>query len=72
MKRRDMHYIKAALDAAKPMVQLNVSDLDKNEFLLNTPDATYDLRKGMSGAQPQYPADHITKITAVSPGEKGK
>ena len=72
MKRRDMHYIKAALDAAKPMVQLNVSDLDRNEFLLNTPDATYDLRKGMSGAQPQDPADHITKITSVSPGEKGK
>ena len=72
MKRRDMHYIKAALDAAKPMVQLNVSDLDRNEFLLNTPDATYDLRKGLSGAQPQDPADHITKITSVSPGEKGK
>ena len=72
MQRRDMRYVKAALDAAKPMVQLNVSDLDRNEFLLNTPDATYDLRKGMSGAQPQDPADHITKITAVSPGGKGK
>ena len=72
MKRRDMHYIKGALDAAKPMVRLKVSDLDKNEFLLNTPDATYDLRKGLAGAQPQDPADHITKITAVSPGEKGK
>ena len=72
MQRRDMRYVKAALDAAKPMVQLNVSDLDKNEFLLNTPDATYDLRKGLAGAQPQDPADHITKITAVSPGRKGR
>ena len=72
MQRRDMRYVKAALDAAKPMVQLNVSDLDKDEFLLNTPDATYDLRKGMAGAQPQDPADHITKVTAVSPSEKGK
>ena len=72
MQRRDMRYVKAALDAAKPMVQLNVSDLDKNEFLLNTPDATYDLRKGMAGAQPQDPADHITKVTAISPSERGK
>ena len=72
MKRRDIKYIKAAMDAAKPMVQLHVSDLDKNAFLLNTPDGTYDLRYGMSGVRPQDPADHITKITSVSPGEKGK
>ena len=51
---------------------LHVSDLDKDEFLLNTPNATYDLRYGMAGAHPQDPADHITKITSVSPGEKGK
>ena len=72
MQRRDMRYIKSAMDAAKPMVQLKISDLDKDEFLLNTPDATYDLRKGFSGARPQEPEDHITKITAVSPSEKGK
>ncbi len=72
MKRRDIKYIKAAMDAAKPMVQLHVSDLDKNAFLLNTPDGTYDLRYGMAGVRPQDPADHITKITAVSPGEKGR
>ena len=72
MQRRNMGFIKSALDAARPMVQLNVSDLDKDEFLLNTPDATYDLRKGLAGARPQDPADHITKITAVSPGDKGK
>ena len=72
MKRRDIKYIKAAMDAAKPMVQLHVSDLDKDAFLLNTPDGTYDLRYGMAGVRPQDPADHITKITSVSPGEKGK
>ena len=72
MQRRDMRYIKSAMDAARPMVQLHVSDLDKDAFLLNTPEATYDLQKGMNGARPQDPADHITKITAVSPGEKGK
>ena len=72
MQRRDMRYIKSAMDAARPMVQLHVSDLDKDAFLLNTPEATYDLQKGMKGARPQDPADHITKITSVSPGEKGK
>ena len=72
MQRRDMRYIKSAMDAARPMVQLHVSDLDKDEFLLNTPDATYDLRYGMAGARPQDPADHITKITSVSPRAKGK
>ena len=72
MQRRDMRYIKSAMDAARPMVQLHVSDLDRDAFLLNTPEATYDLQKGMNGARPQDPADHITKITAVSPGEKGK
>ena len=72
MQRRDMRFIKSALDAAKPMVQLHVSDLDKDEFLFNTPEATYDLRKGMAGAQPQNPDDHITKVTAVSPGDKGR
>ena len=72
MQRRDMRFIKSALDAAKPMVQLKISDLDKDEFLLNTPDATYDLRQGLNGARQQDPDDHITKITAVSPSEKGR
>ena len=72
MKRRDMNYVLSALAAAKPMVQLNISDLDRDEFLFNTPNATYDLRNGMNGAQPPNPSDHITKITAVSPSDKGK
>ena len=72
MQRRDARYVKATMDMAKPLVQLHVSNLDKNEFLLNTPEGTYDLRLGMAGMQPQDPADHITKMTAVSPSEKGK
>ncbi len=72
MQRRDMRFIKSAMDAAKPMVQKNISDLDKNEFLLNTPEGTYDLRNGLSGAREHDPTDYITKITAVSPSEKGK
>ena len=72
MKRRDMNYILSALAAAKPMVQKEVSNLDKDPFLLNTPDATYDLRYGISGAQAQEPGNYITKITAFNPSDKGK
>ena len=71
MRRRDMNYILSALAAAKPMVQLEVSDLDKDPFLLNTPDATYDLRSGIDGARAQEPRNYITKITAFNPSEKG-
>ena len=72
MRRRDMNYILSALAAAKPMVQLDVSDLDRDPFLLNTPGATYDLRYGLSGALAQEPRNYITKITAFDPSEKGK
>ncbi|MBR0392477.1 MAG: primase C-terminal domain-containing protein [Oscillospiraceae bacterium] len=72
LKRRDMNYVLSALAAAKPMVQRNVTDLDRDEFLLNTPDATYDLRYGMAGAMAHEPKNYITKVTAVNPSEKGK
>ncbi len=71
MKRRDMNYILSALAAAKPMVQKEVVDLDSDPFLLNTPDATYDLRYGMTGVQAQEPRNYITKITSFNPSEKG-
>ena len=65
-------YIVSAANTAKPMIAISVSDLDKNENLINTPYATYDLRKGIAGEQPHNPEDLITKITACSPGEVGK
>lgn len=71
MRRRDMKYISSALQAAKPMLLKNIRAFDADEFLLNTPEATYDLRAGMNGAMPHNPADLITKMTAVSPGAKG-
>ena len=72
MKRRDMKYIASALQTLKPMVDVPVSQLDSNPYLLNTPDCTYDLRKGISGSYEHTAEDKITKVTAVSPGEKGK
>ncbi|MCI9076330.1 MAG: hypothetical protein HFH10_11155 [Dorea sp.] len=72
MKRRDYKYVVSALNAAKPMLAVSVSDLDKDENLLNTPYATFDLSKGIAGEQPHNPEDLITKITNVSPSDDGK
>lgn len=66
MKRRDMKFVTSALQAAKPMLLKKITDFDSQEFLLNTPSATYDLRDGRS--KEHAAEDLITKITAVSPG----
>ena len=71
MKRRDMKYITAAMQAVRPMVEIDQTDLDKNENLLNCPDGTYDLARGLSGRRDHDSDDFITKITAASPGDKG-
>ena len=72
MKRRDMKYVVSALQAAKPMLEVQPSDLDRNEFLLNTPNATYYLPDGLSGMKAHDAADLITKSTLVSPGDEGR
>jgi P4 family phage/plasmid primase-like protien len=71
-KRRDYKYIVSAANTAKPMIAISVCDLDRNEFFINTPVATFDLRKGLAGELPHDPGDLITKITACSPGDEGK
>ena len=71
MKRRDYKYITSALNVAKSMLTIKVSDLDKDPVLLNTPRATYNLEKGISGEQPHDSFDLITKITECSPGDEG-
>ncbi len=69
MKRRDMKYVTSALQAAKPMLLRNITDFDSQEFLLNTPGGTYDLRDGTTGCREHTADDFITKMTAVSSGE---
>ena len=71
MKRRDMKYIQGAIQAAKPMLEIDQNDLDKNENDLNCPDGTYDLSRGMTSRRDHDSGDLITKITAASPGEEG-
>lgn len=47
--------------------------MDADPFALCTPEATFDLRKGMAGARGTHsPEDFITKITSVSPSQKGQ
>lgn len=72
MKRRDMRYIISALQALKPMLLIPIQALDADEFLLNTPSFTYDLRQGMAGRRNHRPEDYITKCTAVDPREEGQ
>lgn len=72
MKRRDIRYILSALQALKPMILLPIQDLDADEFLLNTPSATYDLRQGMGGCREHRAEDFITKCTSVDPGDEGR
>ena len=69
IKRRESKNITATLKEARPMLEVEHSVLDADEYLLNTPTATYDLRTGV-------PIDHtainfITKQTAVSPDNEG-
>ena len=71
MKYRNYRNIVNAQNAAKPMLALDISELDYDPELLNTPGGTYDLTKGLNGSHPHDPDDLITKITACSPGDQG-
>lgn len=65
IKRRDSKYISSALKEVRPMVGITQNLLDEDEFLLNTPSGTYDLRKGASDIRDHNAFDYITKQTAV-------
>ena len=71
MKYRNYKNLVNAQSAAKPMLALDVSELDYDPEFLNTPGGTYDLTKGLEGCHPHDPDDLITKITACAPGEDG-
>lgn len=72
IKRRDSKNISSTLKESRPMLEISPRDLDADCFALCTPEATYDLRQGMSGAREHSPEDFITKITSVAPGQKGQ
>lgn len=69
IKRRDSKYISAALKEARPMIQIEQRVLDADEFLLNLPSGTCDLRTG--AVREHNAQDYITKQTAVDPSGDG-
>lgn len=72
MKRRDYKYIQATANAAKPMLEISINDLDADGFLLNTPGMTFDLCKDISEWHEPDPKDLITKQTLCAPGTEGQ
>jgi len=72
IRRRDSKNITATLKESHPMLEISPRDLDADCFLLCSPAATYDLRKGMAGAREHSPEDFITKMTSTSPSNKGE
>lgn len=72
MKYRNYKKLMDTQNAAKPMLAIDVSELDYDPELLNAPDLTYDLSKGLNGGYPHDPDDLITKVTNCAPGDKGR
>ena len=72
IKRRDSKYIFASLKEVSPMVEIKQDRLDSDEFLLNTPTATYDLRFGFNKKHEHSSEDYITKQTSIDPSDDGK
>ncbi len=71
IKRRDSKYITSALKEARPKLEIDQRQLDADEFLLNTPSGTYDLRVGITDAHEHLAGDFITKMTSVDPSDAG-
>jgi len=69
--RRDTKKIAATLKEAQPMLEIELKDLDANEFLLNTLTATYDLRKGLNSIIEHDSSHFITKQTTLDPNNVG-
>lgn len=72
IKRRDSKYIYASLKEVSPMVEIKQDKLDNDEFLLNTPTATYDLRFGVDKKHEHSAEDYITKQTTIDPSNVGE
>ena len=68
VKRRDSKKINATLAEAAPLLEVDVRQLDRDGFILNTPGGTVDLKTGEVHAH--NPEDYCTKITAVTPDTK--
>lgn len=69
LKRRDSRNITTALKEVSPMIEITPQELDVDEFLLNTPANTVQLKNGQ--VQDHQAINFITKQTEVSLGSAG-
>ena len=72
MQRRNYKYVRSTLEMAKPIVMVPLEKLNTDPFLLNTPEASYDLAQGLDGRREHDWKDYCTKVTTVEPGMEGK
>lgn len=70
LKYQNSPRIDATLREAVPAASIDVSELDKDPYLLNTPAGTVDLRTGL--IRDHDPWDFCTKVTACSPSLAGR
>ena len=68
VKRGDTRAIHATLKESKPMLEIDQRELDTDEFLLNTPSFTVDLKTGE--CRDHKAEDYITKETSVDPSDE--
>lgn len=66
---RKTQRINATLTELAPSVVIDVKELDRDGYLLNTPEGTVDLKTGEM--RPHDSADYCTKITACGPSKQG-
>jgi P4 family phage/plasmid primase-like protien len=69
LKRRNSKEITGVMKEAQTPLEISVSALDANGFMLNTPGGEVDLRTGE--IKPHNPESFHTKITAVAPNADG-
>lgn len=69
LAQRKTSRIAACLTEARPAVEIAVSELDKDPFLLNTPGGAVELQTAT--LRPHNPLDYCTQITAVAPSREG-
>lgn len=67
--RRSSSRVSATLKEAEPMLSIDISELDADPLILNTPSG--EVRLDTGEILPHDPAHHITRITTASPSDEG-
>lgn len=70
LKYRNSQQTMATLKEVQPMLSIDVKELDRNGFLLNTPSGTIDLRT--KELKLHNPNDYCTKITSKEVSQEGE